>query len=142
MTNIGDKVNQEIIIKEYLSAEERSERLGEERSYGGYEPTGETITTCTLVHSVTVGNLAHLLDGYLNLGGKGYREGVEFGRYFQSTHRTLQQCFVGFLMGALMGLAEMDEKFTDARNEDSIAMIQKLKKLIDDGELAGHFRHI
>jgi len=137
-----DRENRDVEIKKYLSAEERSEFLGEERSYGGFEPTGETISNYVLANSITTGQLANLLNDFLNLGGKGHREGLELGRYFQSAHRTLQQCFVGFLMGALMGLAEMDSKWTDARNEDSYAMLQKLKKLVDDGELAGSWRHI
>jgi len=139
---MSDDENRDIQIKKYLSAEERSEFLGEERSFGGHEPTGETISGYTIAHSITTGQLAKLLDDFLNLGGKGYREGLELGRYFQSTHRTLQQCFVGYLMGALMGLAEMDAKFTDARNKDSITMLQKLKKLVEDGEIAASFRHI
>jgi len=142
MTSIGDKINRTVLLKEYLSSEERSEFLGEERSFGGHEPTGETISAYKIAHSITTGQLAEILNDFLNLGGKGYHEGQELGRHFQSTHRTLQQCFVGYLIGALMGLAEMDPKWTDARNEDSIAMIHKLKKLIDDGELAGRFRHI
>lgn len=142
MATISDIKNRSVEIKKYLSAEERSEFLGEERSYGGFEPTGETISNHVLANSITTGQFANLLFDFLNLGGKGYREGLELGRYFQSSHRTLQQCFVGYLMGALMGLAEMDSKWTDARNKDSYAMLQKLKKLIDDGELAGSFRHI
>jgi len=139
---MSDVSNRLVEIKKYLSAEERSKYEGEERSFGGFEPTGETISNRVLANSITTGQLAYLLNNFLNLGGKGFREGLEFGRYFQSTHRTLQQCFVGYLMGALMGLAEMDSKWTDARNEDSNAMLQKLKKLINDGELAGQFRHI
>jgi len=139
---MSDIKNRAVQIKKWLSAKERSEFLGEDRSYGGFEPTGESVSTHILANSITTGQFADLLNDFLNLGGKGYREGLELGRYFQSTHRTLQQCFVGYLMGALMGLAEMDSKWTDARNEDSHAMLQKLKKLVDDGELAGLFRHI
>lgn len=142
MGYMSDKENREIQIKKWMSAEERSEFLGSEYAFGGHVPTGEAVDTYDISHSITTGQLAFLLEQFLNLDGKGYREGLELGRFFQSTHRTLQQCFVGYLMGALMGLAEMDSKWTDARNEDSNAMLQKLKKLIDDGELAGSFRHI
>lgn len=142
MTYMGDDENREIQIKKWLSAKERSEFLGEEQSFGGHEPTGEEISTYTIAHSITTSQLANMFNDFLNLGGKGYQEGLEFGRYFQSAHRTIQQCFVGYLMGALMGLAEMDSKWTDARNQDSHAMLLKLKQLVEDGEIAASFRHI
>jgi hypothetical protein len=38
---------------------------------------GGTIDVYTLAKSLTLGNFASMLDDFLNLGGKGYREGKE-----------------------------------------------------------------
>jgi len=142
MSYISDKENREIDLCQYLTPEERSKFLGEERKFGGYEPSGEMISTSQISHSITIGQLASLLDNYLNLGGKSWREGLELGRLFLTTHPTIQQLFVSFLMGALMGMAEKEDRYTDARNTASAEMLRKLKKLVDDGELAMAFPYI
>ena len=66
---------------------------------GHNEPTGETIDVYTLAKSLTIENLAALLDDFLNLGGKGFREGKEIGLQLRFTHRTLQRLAVCFAFG-------------------------------------------
>jgi hypothetical protein len=43
------------------------------------EDTGQTIDVYTLAKSMTVENFAAMLDDFLNLGGKGFRQGKQIG---------------------------------------------------------------
>ena len=100
---------------------------------GCNEDTGETLSVYSLAKSLTQGNLAALLDDYLNLGGKGYREGREIGLELRCTHRTLQRLVICFAFGLIVGLSE--QEFTDPRNETAIQTAKKVAKMLADGEL-------
>src|SRR4030042_2593885 len=100
---------------------------------GHNEPTGKTIDVYTLAKSLTIENLAALLDDYLNFGGKGFREGKEIGLQLRFTHRTLQRLAVCFVFGLIAGLSE--QEYTDSRNEPAIQTAKKLVQLMEAGEL-------
>ena len=100
---------------------------------GHAENTGETLSVYSLAKSMTLGNFAALLDDYLNLGGKGYREGHEIGLELRYAHRTLQRLIVCFAFGLIVGLSE--QEFTDPRNETAIETAKKIAQMLSDGEL-------
>ena len=97
------------------------------------EETGETIDVYTLAKSITLENFASMLDDFLNLGGKGFREGKEVGLQLRFTHRTLQRLAVCFAFGLISGLSE--QEYTDPRNETAIQTAKKVVELIESGEL-------
>ena len=97
------------------------------------EETGESIDVYKLAKSITLENFAALLEDYLNLGGKGYREGREIGLQLRYTHRTLQRLVICFALGLIAGLSE--QEFTDPRNETAIQTAKKVVKLLEEGEL-------
>ena len=97
------------------------------------EQTGEIIDVYFLAKSLTSENFAALLEDYLNLGGKGYREGREIGLELRFTHRTLQRLAICFALGLIAGLSE--QEFTDARNETAIQTAKKVVQLLEAGEL-------
>ena len=100
---------------------------------GDNEPTGETISVYTLAKSLTLENLASLLDDFLNLGGKGFREGKEIGLQLRFTHRTLQRLAVCFAFGLITGLSE--QEYTDPRNETAIQTAKKIAQMLEKGDL-------
>jgi hypothetical protein len=118
-TKMNDK--DMIIIRAYNPAISRNEE------------TGQTIDVYTLAKSMTVENFAAMLDDFLNLGGKGYREGKQVGLELRFTHRTLQRLVVCFAFGLIAGLSE--QEFVDARNEIAIETAKKVVKLMESGEL-------
>jgi hypothetical protein len=97
------------------------------------EETGETISVYTLAKSLTLENFASMLDDFLNLGGKGFREGKEIGLQLRFTHRTLQRLVICFAFGLIAGLSE--QEYTDPRNETAIQTAKKIVQLIESGEL-------
>ncbi len=97
------------------------------------EETGETIDVYTLAKSLTLENFASMLDDFLNLGGKGFREGKEVGLQLRFTHRTLQRLAVCFAFGLIAGLSE--QEYTDPRNETAIQTAKKVVQLMETGEL-------
>jgi hypothetical protein len=97
------------------------------------EETGETIDVYTLAKSLTLENFTSMLDDFLNLGGKGYREGKEIGLQLRFTHRTLQRLVVCFAFGIIAGLSE--QEYTDPRNETAILTAKKVVHLMESGEL-------
>jgi hypothetical protein len=97
------------------------------------EETGETISVYTVAKSLTLENFASMLDDFLNLGGKGYREGKEVGLQLRFTHRTLQRLAVCFAFGLIAGLSE--QEYTDPRNEIAIQTAKKVVQLMGAGEL-------
>jgi hypothetical protein len=113
--------NNTIKIREYNSDTSRNEE------------TGETISVYTLAKSLTPKTFASLLDDFLNLGGKGFREGKEVGLQLRFTHRTLQRLVVCFAFGLIAGLSE--QEYTDQRNETAILTAKKLVQLMEAGEL-------
>ena len=97
------------------------------------EDTGETISTYQVAKSLTLENFAAVLDDFLNLGGKDFREGKEIGLQLRFTHRTLQRLVICFAFGLISGLSEQD--YTDARNETAIQTAKKLVQMLEDGVL-------
>jgi hypothetical protein len=97
------------------------------------EETGETISVYTLAKSLTLESFASMLDDFLNLGGKGFREGKEVGLQLRFTHRTLQRLAVCFAFGLIAGLSE--QEYTDPRNETAIQTAKKVVQLMEVGEL-------
>ncbi|OGO14593.1 MAG: hypothetical protein A2030_08440 [Chloroflexi bacterium RBG_19FT_COMBO_50_10] len=97
------------------------------------EETGQTISVYTLAKSLTLDNFASMLDDFLNLGGKGFREGKEVGLQLRFTHRTLQRLAVCFAFGLIAGLSE--QEYTDPRNETAIQTAKKVVQLMETGEL-------
>ena len=100
---------------------------------GHNEPTGETIDVYTLAKSLSTENLAALLDDFLNLGGKGLREGKEVGLQLRFTHRTLQRLAVCFAFGIITGLSE--QEYSDPRNETAIQTAKKIAQMLEKGDL-------
>ena len=97
------------------------------------EETGETIDVYTLAKSLTLENFASMLDDFLNLGGKGYREGKEIGLQLRFTHRTLQRLVICFAFGMIGGLSE--QEYTDPRNDTAIQTAKKVVQLMESDEL-------
>ena len=95
--------------------------------------TGERFSTYQVAKSLTVENLAALLDDFLNLGGKGFREGKQVGLQLRTTHRTLQRQVICFALGLIAGLSE--QEFTDPRNETAIQTAKKITQMLEAGEL-------
>lgn len=98
------------------------------------EETGETINVYTLAKSLTLENFSSMLDDFLNLGGKGFREGKEIGLQLRFTHRTLQRLVICFAFGMIAGLSE--QEYTDPRNETAIQTAKKVVQLMESGELS------
>jgi len=97
------------------------------------EETRETISVYTLAKSLTPETFASLLDDFLNLGGKGFREGKEIGLQLRFTHRTLQRLVICFAFGLIAGLSE--QEYTDPRNETAIQTAKKVVQMMEAGEL-------
>ena len=100
---------------------------------GRNEDTGETLDTYQIAKSLTPENFAELLDEFLNLGGKGYREGREIGLQLRFTHRTLQRLVICFAFGLILGLSE--QEYTDPRNETAIQTAKKIAQMLETGDL-------
>ena len=98
------------------------------------EETGETISTYQVAKSLTTENFAALLDEYLNLGGKDFREGKKIGLQLRLTHRTLQRLVICFAFGLIAGLSEQEH--TDPRNDTAIQTAKKIVQMLEDGDLA------
>ena len=113
--------NSTIILKEWNSES------------GRIEETGETLNTHTLARSISAENFTSLLDDFLNLGGKDFREGKEIGLQLRFTHRTLQRLAICFAFGIIAGLSE--QEYTDARNETAIQTAKKIAEMLDNGDL-------
>jgi len=96
------------------------------------EETGKSLSTYQVAKSLTSENYAALLDEYLNLGGKDFREGKEIGLQLRYTHRTLQRLAICFAFGIIVGLSE--QEYTDARNETAIQTAQKIAEMLEAGE--------
>src|SRR4030066_1609424 len=97
------------------------------------EETGQKISVYFLAKSLSLENFAAMLDDFLNLGGKGFREGKEIGQQLRFTHRTLQRLAVCFAFGLISGLSE--QEYSDPRNETAIQTAKKVVQLMETGEL-------
>jgi hypothetical protein len=91
------------------------------------------IDTYYLACSLTPDILAALLSDYCNLGGRGYREGLQVGRDLRCDHRTLQRLVITFAFGLLSGIAE--QTHSDRRNAEALASAQAVKELLENGQL-------
>jgi len=100
---------------------------------GRYETNGDELNAYILARSLSQENFTALLDEYLNLGGKGIREGKQVGLQLRFTHRTLQRLVICFAFGLIAGLSE--QEFTDPRNEQAIQTAKKVAQMLEDGEL-------
>jgi len=113
--------NTTIVLREYSLTSNR------------VEETGQTISTYQVAKSLTLENFTSLFDEFLNLGGKGWREGKQVGLQLRFTHRTLQRLAICFCLGVICGLAE--QEYTDARNEIAVETAKKIVRMIFEGEL-------
>jgi hypothetical protein len=86
-----------------------------------------------LAKSLTLENMAELLQDFVNSGMKDYRDGEEVGKLLQTAHRTLQASVIRFCLGIIVSLGK--QEYTDARNEMPVAMAKKITVMLDNGEL-------
>ena len=100
---------------------------------GRYETNGDELNAYILARSLSPENFATLIEDYLNLGGKGFREGKQVGLQLRFTHRTLQRLVICFAFGLIAGLSE--QEFTDPRNEQAIQTAKKIAQMLEAGEL-------
>lgn len=103
------------------------------RNSNRVEETGQTISTYQVAKSMSIENFAAMFDEFLNLGGKGWREGKQVGLQLRFTHRSLQRLAICFCLGIICGLAE--QQYTDPRNETAIQTAQKVAQMVAEGEL-------
>jgi len=101
------------------------------KDYNGKETA--RVHTGMLAKSLTLGNMAELLEDFVNSGMKDYRDGEEVGKMLQTSHRTLQASVIRFCLGVIVSLGK--QEYTDARNEMPVAMAKKIKALVEDGTL-------
>lgn len=80
-------------------------------------------------------DMADFLDDYCNIGMKDYENGVKVGKLCQNKHRTIQGSIIRFCLGVIVGLSDVDERYTDARNEMPVAMGKKIAEMLKDGTL-------
>jgi hypothetical protein len=97
------------------------------------QPTGEQVSVFTVARYMTMENFTKLFDEFLNLGGKGYREGVQVGNNLRTTHRSLQRLAICFAFGIIAGISE--QEYTDPRNETAVETARKIKGMLEKGEL-------
>jgi 2-hydroxy-3-keto-5-methylthiopentenyl-1-phosphate phosphatase len=101
------------------------------KDYDGKETA--RVHTGMLAKSLTLDNMAELLQDYVNSGMKDMRDGEVVGKLLQTSHRTLQASVIRFCLGVIVSLGE--QEYTDARNEMPVAMAKKIKAMLDNGEL-------
>lgn len=152
MVTVKDNYYQgEIHMAKYNRAENTLKQMKENRYDAGawrdeqkvYVDIGEfknvPISIYNLTRKLSVNAWTKILDDFLNLGGKRWREGFRIGISMTRTHRTLQGNLVEFCLGILAGLAQQEH--TDARNESAVALCKKITEMRDNGEL-DHQRYI
>lgn len=77
--------------------------------------------------------IAQLLLDNLNSFRDPFMSGWGVGKALQGAHCTLQRAVVGWLLGVLTGLSEV--QYTDGRNETAIATARKIAKMFRNDEL-------
>lgn len=82
---------------------------------------------------ITEGQVADLLEDYMNKFSNEYNEGQRIGKMLQNSHRTLQGSIARLFLGVLVGIS--DTEYFDARNEKAVALGKQLKDMIEKGEL-------
>lgn len=95
--------------------------------------TGDSVNIHSLAKSMNPEHFAALIDEYLNLSAKGWREGKQIGLQLRYSHRTLQRLAIIFAFGIIAGLAE--QSYFDARNQTAVESAQKVAIMIAEGEL-------
>lgn len=109
------------------------------KGYGEDAPEQE-VHLGALARSLSIEQLAELLGDFVNTGGKGFRTGQDLGREMTNQHRTLQRLLVLLALGILAGFGETDLSIgTDPRNHDAIKTAQKVRAMIEDGDLGCGF---
>ena len=101
------------------------------RDYDGKETA--RVHTGMLAKSLTLENMAELLQDFVNSGMKDYRDGEVVGKLLHNSHCTLQASVIRFCLGVIVALGK--QEYTDARNETPVAMAKKITAMLDDGTL-------
>lgn len=73
--------------------------------------------------------LVEKLASYVNVMGKKYDPFVE--RLIYGTHRTLQQSVFGLFLQCIKGWAELEERWTDPRNEATVEVCKKIMEAVE-----------
>lgn len=98
------------------------------------------------VRKLTPEQLFQVIDDWLNCGNSGISNCLRFEQALSSTHRTLQQLFVGMMLKVLYeyGRRHATEWSYDLRNEDAVMACRDIVKHVDNGEVGNgiHFRYI
>lgn len=92
------------------------------------EENDVTVSVHSIAHGITPGQMANLLSDYVNIGCD--RHGLAIGKALCSEHRTLQRSVIVLCVKIVCGLA--DQQYTDARNEDAIALAKRIKALYEE----------
>ena len=101
------------------------------KDYDGKETA--RVHTGMLAKSLTLANMAELLQDFVNSGMKDYSEGEAVGKLLQTAHRTLQASAIRFCLGVIVSLGK--QEYTDARNEMPVEMAKKITAQLENGEL-------
>jgi hypothetical protein len=91
------------------------------------------VSTYQIAKCIKPEQMAELLDDLLNVGGRGYIEGLQVGKDLRTTHRTLQRSAIGFALGIILGIS--DQEHSDARNATALETAKKIADLAEKGEL-------
>jgi hypothetical protein len=102
------------------------------KDYNGKEVAN--VHTGMLAKSLTLENMAELLQDFVNSGMKDYRDGEVIGKLLQSSHRTLQASVIRLCLGIMVSLSKQD--YTDARNVVPVEMCKEIAKMLEDGKLS------
>ena len=96
------------------------------------------------VKTLTPEQLFAIIDDWLNSCNHGTQNTLKFERALSSTHRTLQQLFVGMMLKVLYeyGNSHKENWSYDLRNEDAVKACQDLVKYVDNADININFRYI
>ena len=93
-----------------------------------------------LVSRLTAEDLAWIIEQKLN-GYPGERRlSTVFAKHFAEAHRTLQGCYVRFLLASIISYGKVYHKLnnhTDARNEYAVKAADQIAKLQEVGDITG-----
>lgn len=110
----------DIVLKKYDYSKNEFEEIGK-------------VGVSTLARSIDTEDFSSLMQEFLNVGMKDYREGERVGTLCQRAHRTIQGSIVRFCLGVLVALGK--QEYTDARNETPVALCKQVTKMLEDGSL-------
>lgn len=114
------EVQDQITLYQYRHEEEDGEQT-------------QTASIARIARSLDAGQLAKLLDDWLNYSGMQFDAGYAVGHQLRRSHRTIQRSAVALALGILSGISE--QEFTDERNATAIATAKKVKELVENGQL-------